>query len=212
MTQEETLEQKYLDVVKKYDLRLPAHRMSEKNKKLVMRLNCHFEKHPEDSVKDAMLTVEGVNLRLVTKWMQRHYVVKNAGATRQSARLMNNGTMPIKKIKSAHLGKLEDERKKEAALEQQNIDLGIIKQVEVVGNGGEKSIQEIRKEIKAHLWAKLQDPQAVSQYASALAKLSGVQDDELKDDYAEKQSMQIYCPEERSEAESLEVEPIDHDF
>ena len=209
-----TLIDRYNAIVEEYDLRKFTSQMTSNNQDLVMRVNCYIVDHPEDSVKHIveMLGHENINIARVLKWMERRYIVKNENAARVTASKIKYGT--TKKtdgIKSPVIKKIMDEKKAESQKKEFEHVFGLGK-IDVDPNEEDLTVQQIRKKIKNAMTLKINDAQVVSQYASALKALSGVQDDELQDDFAEKQLCNIYVPQESTDTISTEVDPIDHDF
>ena len=207
---EKRLYDQYMKIVKKYGLRVPSSNMPDKNRNILMRLNVYIEKHPETTIAEACDIVQGISDITATKWCQRQYLIKTAHGVTTSAGMIRQGKSKQKEIKSPIVENIIEKRREAKRLRDQQMALGTLP-IEVDDIDKEHSVQEIRKKIKECIWKKMADPEAVAKYANALARLSGVQDDELKDDFAEKQQITIYCPEEKKSSKVLEIEPIEHD-
>jgi hypothetical protein len=80
---------------------------------------------------------------------------------------------------------------------------------ELIARGRDLKISEIRALVKANLVAQVHDAKAVSNFAAGLKALSGVQDVELEDIYESEQLIRIYVPEEITDADVLEVDPLE---
>ncbi len=174
---------------------------------LVERVNIYLRENPETTLEIAakILDVKATRIR---KWKQFGWLVEHRGhrekaRQKRSARELASQAqgLPVRDELSQDTRKTSPRPVKG----KENLSGEVVPPAspknesfeDLLERGKTMKTSELRAMIKGYMLVSLNDPKAISNYATALKSLAGVQDVELDDLYENEQMIQIYYPEER---------------